>query len=340
MIATLILIGAVLAVVVLLLGIAEAEYLHPHGELHVQATSRTTLTSGEIIRTPDGRAGYVDGLASRASGDAATLKTSGVAKVKKSTSVCFLPGQEVWWDITNNQATYKIAGDFLVGICVDGTMVSAATTQVMVDLNVKGTYDIELGKTPFLHTTTKTAGSPTVDFMGAHSGILELNLDATNEAQCVDALSDQSIAVNGDFVVEAVVNVIAASNANADFVIGLANASHASNPDTIAESVLFSINGNSLNINAESDDGTTEVAATDTTKDYALGTEFFVQIYGRDHTDIQMFVNGVNVLTGSTFTIADATGPMKLLALFEKSGGADADEVNVRDFRGWVSKAA
>lgn len=344
MIATLIIIGALLALLAIVWGIAEAQYALPHGELHVPVTTRTTLASGEIIRAPDGRAAYCGGLNSRAAGDGVTLVTSGVVKVKKSTSVCLLPGQEIWWDPTNNYATYKLAGEtasgFFVGVCVDGALVSAATTQVTVDLNVKPTYDIELGRTPFTSAIVAAAGAPTANMEYPHHNVLELIIAANDEAEKADALSDDSFACDGEWIVEGIINVIAASNAALDINVGIANATHGSDMDSATESVLIHIDGNSVNILAESDDGTTEVAATDTTKDYALGTAFFFQMYGRDETDIQILINGALVLPASVFTLADATGPMKLLAHAEKSAGADADEVNIRDFRGLISKAA
>ncbi|HUW33117.1 MAG TPA: DUF2190 family protein [Planctomycetota bacterium] len=316
--------------------IAEAEYHHITGELHIGAVA-TARSGGEVVRTASGRAAYVDGLNAVAASGAANLVTAGVVKIKKSTSVLFLPGQQVWWDATNNQATYELAGSFYVGLCVDIDTVAAATTQVTVDLNVAPYYDIDIDRDGFDSAAVTTAGAPSCVREG---GEYALNLEANDEAEKIDMLSRNSIAITGDGIFEGVVNVIAASNAALDINVGIANATHASSADTIGEAVFVHIDGNSLNILAESDDGTTEVAATDTTKDYVLGTRFFWQIDARDPADIQLYINGANVLPASVFVLTDGTGPMKLLAHVEKSGGADADEVYVMKMRGYVSLAA
>jgi hypothetical protein len=115
--------------------------------------------------------------------------------------------------------------------------------------------------------------------------------------------------------------------------VGIANATHASDADTIAESVFLHVDGadtnGAVNILAESDDGTTEVAATDTTVDFAAGTPFEFRIDCRDLTDIQIYINGVNVLPASVFKLNAATGPLKLLAHIEKGANDTLADVRV-----------
>jgi hypothetical protein len=50
-----------------------------------------------------------------------------------------------------------------------------------------------------------------------------------------------------------------------------------------------------------------------------IGTPFHVQIDGRNLLDIQVYVNGVNVLPATVFKLDKATGPLKALFHFEKS---------------------
>ena len=93
--------------------------------------------------------------------------------------------------------------------------------------------------------------------------------------------------------------------------------------------------GADLNIDAESDDGTTEVAATDTTVDFAVGTPVFLQIDGRNPASLKFYVNGVRVLESTTFNISAATGPLKALFHLEKSsndspGNVQLDVLRVR----------
>ena len=119
-----------------------------------------------------------------------------------------------------------------------------------------------------------------------------------------------------------------ASN-RSDTNIGLANATHATDADSITESLFIHLDGGSVNIYAESDDGTTEVAATDTTIDYTAGTPFLAQWDLSNTSDIQLYIDGVNVLPSSVFKLNVAAGPLKLLAYSEKSGTATLGNVSV-----------
>jgi hypothetical protein len=49
----------------------------------------------------------------------------------------------------------------------------------------------------------------------------------------------------------------------------------------------------------------------------------------RDLTDIQIYINGVNVLPASVFKLDAATGPLKLLAHLEKTSSADLAEIRI-----------
>lgn len=310
--------------------VAEAQTSYPHDEVQVQS-ALAAYGSGEVVLLLDGRAGIVAGLNARAIGDAVTFITAGVFNITKSTSVQFLPGQEVWWDATNNEATYSVAGDFKVGIAVaDAT---AAATTVAVALNGSTHYHIEQGVTGFDYATTLTAGVPSVVDQG---GSIRLAMDTTAEAQRAEALSKDSIAITANPIVECILEVTDnGDDAALDINVGLADAGHASNADTIAESVFFHIDGNVLNILAESDDGTVEVVATDTTKDYVVGTAFFVQIDARDPADIQLLINGVNVLGATVFRLDAGTGPMKLIAHIEKSSNDTPGAIEVTKFRAY-----
>ena len=94
------------------------------------------------------------------------------------------------------------------------------------------------------------------------------------------------------------------------------------------------IDGGSLNLYAESDDGTTEVNATDTTVDFTAGSavsnRFEVWIDARNPADVQIYIDGVLVLGSTVFTLAAATGPLGLLVLLEKvTGTATAGPVYI-----------
>jgi len=216
--------------------------------------------------------------------------------------------------------------DFYLGI-VQETAASAGTT-VKVAINADPKYTISLGD-GFASVPVVTAGIN--HHVIGHAEGVTLMFDATAEAQKLDALSHRGVALDSPCLVEAEIclneNLSAAAG---DLNVGLANDTHADDADSITESLFVHIDGNSLNIMAESDDGTTEVAATDTTKDAVVGTPFLVQWDLADWEDIQMYINGVNVLPDTVFALDAATGPLKLLAHMEKTADAATGNVTVR----------
>jgi len=88
-----------------------------------------------------------------------------------------------------------------------------------------------------------------------------------------------------------------------------------------------------LDILAWSTDGTTTVALTDTTVNYALNTPVNFLIDGRNTSDIQMYINGVLMLTAEAFKLNAATGPLKLLAHLEKTSDDETARYNIQQLR-------
>ena len=304
---------------------ADATMVRGRHELRDIATA--TIASGEIQCMNDGRAGVRTGLNSAASNDPVGFATEGQFTVTKATSLVFVDGCPVYWDHSANAAVLFPASDkdFYLGTCVGD--VASTTLTCVVNLNVRPSYKIDLGRNSledeFLSVIVKTVvGSTTVEVphIRRMGGTHSLIFGATAEAQKLDLLSQQGFAVGSNWVVEGGFNIIDDGDAGAiDFNIGVANATHASDADSITESCFLHLDGNDLNLFAESDDGTTEVAATDTTTDIVLATPVHFVIDGRDPADIQIYVNGVLQLTSTTFVLTAATGPLKLLAHLEKS---------------------
>lgn len=294
--------------------------------------STAAYAAGEIIQLANGRAAVVGGLNAPASGDTIHPVTSGIHTVTKVSGVVILDGGRVYWDHSANNATFRKAGDrdFFIGTAVG----DAASGDVLmdVDFNVRPTYLIDLVKDPFDTVVILSAGTPALNYRGA----LSMLFSGTAEAQKVDAISKDSFAVGSNWIVEGEIEVVTAADADvADLSVGVANATHATDAGAITESCFIHLDLQALNIFAESDDGTVEVAATDTTVDYAVGTRFHFVMDGRDESDVQIYVNGVNVLPSSVFDLSAATGPLKLLAHLEKTsndslGAVDIDALRVR----------
>lgn len=297
----------------------------------LDVTAPEALDAGEILQLPDGRAGVTAGLAGVSSGDPATMITSGQFTVTKTSGVVILDGGKVYWDRSANAATPLQAatgGDFLLGVAV-GDAASTDTT-VVVDLNKEPRYTIDMKRDPGLSVPVLTAGTPYLFNRGAS---LVAGFSATAEAQKLDWLSVHSVPVTIPMILEAIFAVNVTADADvADLSIGLANGTHASDADSITESVLFHADlGADLNLDAESDDGTTEVAATDTTVDLVAFTPVEVWIDARDLTNCKFYVNGVEVLaaTANLGDIQLATGPLKALFHLEKTANDSLAEVQV-----------
>ena len=313
--------------------------LYQDGDDTLDYTAVADVTGGTIVQLRDGRAGVVPNDIDVSERPLGSASTEGIYTVTKAVDLVWIDGQEIWWDHSANAAVLRPANDkdFFLGSAYGDATAAATTAKVL--LNVHPTYLIDLAVDAFTHLEVKTVvGSTTVRIPSLKqvggSNVLEFGLTA--EAQKLDLLSTRAFAVGSKWIVDGIVNIITDGDAAAvDFNIGVANATHASDADTIAESCFIHTDGTSVNILAESDDGTTEVAATDTTVDWTLGTPFHFLMDGRNTADIQIYINGVNVLPNSVFKLNAAAGPLKLLAHLEKSaddspGTFSIDRLRVR----------
>lgn len=287
----------------------------------IDYTPDAAVSGGEVIQLQDGRAAVLP--VDLASGALGAAETEGVWTCLKTADIVFVAGQPVYWDHSANTATYAPASDrdFFLGSAYTDTAGSASTVKVV--LNKRPSYNIELQRDEFLTVIVKTVvGSTTVEVphLRQFGGTTAMIFGATAEAQKLDLLSQQGFAKGSNWIVEGGFNVIDDGDAAAiDFNIGVANATHATDADSITESVFLHLDGNDLNLFAESDDGTTEVAATDTTVNIVLGTPVHFVMDGRNPADVQIYVNGILMLGSTVFDVDAATGPLKLLAHLEKT---------------------
>lgn len=296
---------------------AEATPVRDDGAV-VQTVPTGGYSAGQVIQLADGRAAFVAGASARSAGEPAALQTEGIVLLTKSTGLVCLKGGRAYWDRSANAVTplqSDADGDFFCGVfTADG---ASGDTTIQVDLNAQPSYNIDLQRDAFDTVIVKTAGTPSLD---ARGGSLYMLFSATAEAQKVDLLSKKAIPHATPFIAEFRVACYDKGDAAAlDFSLGIANATHATDADAITESVFVHMDGNALDIKAESDDGTTEVAATDTTVDAVDDTYFDVWIDARDKSNVKIYVDGVRVLSATTFAVSAATGPWKILAHLEKT---------------------
>lgn len=308
---------------------AEAD-LYQDENVSIDYTPVAAVAAGEIRKLADGRAGFAP--TAIAAGVKGAIQTRGVCTVTKNATTVFLEGQPAYWDHSANEAVHTPASDedFYLGQVMYGDAASTDTT-MKVALNQWPEYKIDINRGRQEDSSTSlivlTSGTPDIKKIGSST---RMSFSATAEAQKVDLLSTQGFALGSDWIAEFAFTIVDDGDAAAlDFNIGVANGTHASDADAITESVFIHTDGNVVNLLAESDDGTTEVAATDTTIDYTLGEQVHVVIDGRDPSDVQIYINGALVLSGTTFDISAATGPLKLLAHLEKSSDNTTAEIYV-----------
>lgn len=292
------------------------------GEI-ITMTADGTYTKGDVVQVPDGRAGIVQQDATSGNPMSVEVTRGVIYEVPKTTSMVMLIGSRLFWDHSANKAhlLYVNDRDFPLGVCVNDGL--AADTTIKVALNVEPVYNAALAH-GYSSIPIQTAGFPSIG--GGGSGMVNLILQAANEAQKVDALGHRAVSVTG--LAESIVDAYICVNDNggataADASIGIANGTHATDFDSVTESLLAHFDGNDLKINLESDDGTTEVAATDSTIAFVEGTPFLVQWDCRNLSDIQVYINGVNALPSSVFKLNAATGPLKPVAHLEKTAATD-----------------
>ncbi len=304
--------------------VAEATFLENANQQELVALA--AIASGEVYQMPDGRAAVHTGLAAAATNDSAGFTTTGQHTVAKTASVAILAGLPVYWDHSANKAHYMKVNDrdFLLGVAAFDA--AAADTTVVVNLNIRPTWDVDLLRDAVLSVPTGTQAVGGFGFPKVLGGAQSIELTATSEPQCIDMLSVDRFSVDSkpiaQFIFRPVTN---GSGAAVDFSVGLANGTSTTDADAITEHVLFHIDGASTAINAQSKDGTTTVTATDTTKTITAGsavanrTEVWVD--ARDKTSVKLYVNGVRVLSATTFVLTAAAGPLGLLFHLEKTTG-------------------
>lgn len=302
-----------------------------------------TVDAYGVIQTPTGKAGVHDNPLSVPSGEYADVRTAGTFIIAKATGFVALKGGRAYWDHSANNITWRKVNDrdFYVGRFTQDEL--SGSNQCSVALNEDPPYDIDIKRDGFLSVPVGTQAVGAFGYPKQLGGSWLLELTATNEAQKIDILSVDGFAKSANAIIRAVFRIPNdGSNATQDFNIGVANGTHATDADSITESVFCHIDGNSTNIAIESDDGTTEVAATDSLSDYmegsAVANRVEIWIDMRDPADVQVYVNGSNVLPSSVFNVDAATGPFFLLAHLEKSSSTDVFQVVVDELQAWFAE--
>lgn len=298
----------------------------------VNKTAVADIIPGQVVQLDDGRAGYNPGVNTRDAGDEAAFAVEGVVTVAKTTGIVLLHGGDVFWDVSANKAHFKPAAgteDFCIGTAY-GDAASADTT-MHVQLNEFGRYIMNL-TTGGEWTSEATNGLGVTLLPG---GGAMLSFDAVAEAAQAALYSNHSVPIAARPIFEARVAVFDKGDDVAlDIDIGLASGSHATDFETVANFAVVHLDGNSLNINVMSDDGTTDVAAADSTIDAVDDTYFEIWIDCRDPDDVKVYVDGVlAVPDGTTLALTDASNGLKPIVMIEKTSNDTVADVRVSRMR-------
>lgn len=317
----------------------DARFVRDWDEYMVEVNAATSI--GEIFQLPTGEAAYYTGRKSGSSlqADAGVdeqiiFDTSGKVTVTKTTGIVILDGGRVYWDHSANSATYLKVNDrdFYIGRAVGDAASNAAT--LVVDLNKNPPYDIDLLRDGYLTVPVGTQVLGGFLPPQRQGGALAFILNATSEAQKLDALSRDRFAKNANAIAEFIFLVPSdGAGTVVDVSIGIANGTNATDASAIAERLFAHLDANVVDILFESADGITTVALVDSTKNYAEGSavaqrvELWFDL--RTNADIQCYVDGVLILPATVFRLDNATGPLGLLVHVEKTASTDTYELTV-----------
>ncbi len=253
---------------------ASATLVRKENELRKLLTA--AAATGVVHQHGDGRAAFMQGLAAGSIGDTRNFSPVGQVSIPKTASICFLDGGRVYWDRSAGAGHFKKVNDrdFYVGRAV-GDAASADTTMT-VNLNVPlSLYDVDIMRDPVLSALAGTSAAGGFGYPVRLGGSHILELSSTNEAQKVDVLSVDGFAIAAKAIIEGQFRVISdGAGTVVDFSIGVANGTHATDADSITESMFLHMDANVTTILAQStgSGAETDIAAVTTTKTYTEGS--------------------------------------------------------------------
>lgn len=307
---------------------AEANF-YQDGEI-ISFTTVAAVSAGEVLQVPDGRAGVA--ISAAVAGGVVACQVIKHHKLAKTANEIYVPGQRLYWDASASKVTAvppQTAADFFVGCAANDA--AAADTVAEVALNKDWEGSIDQRTATFAVLPVLTAGDPRTYQVG---GGLRFTIDATSEAQKIDALSHKAVSLDSDWIFLAEVVIDAAAGSATDISIGVADGTHATDFQTVATLCTIHIDGGSQNILVQSDDGSTDVAPIDSNIDWAAAVPFSLAIDGRDPADIKLYINGIReTASATTLALAAAASGLKACVHIEKTSAADAATVTVANMK-------
>lgn len=311
-----------------------ADTSQPNPRSPVRLTAAAAITAAELRQLASGHAAAYRGSYSIASGSQASFHLDGQYTCPKQTGVSLLDGGRAFFDRSARVITYRRNGDrdYEVGSLV-GDAASADETCV-VNFGQFTRYDYDLLNGPAISTPvgTPVLGTPSANGFGYPlriGGSVLLELGTANEAQKVDlvGLDTLNVATANPIVEFAFRRLDTPADSVQDFNIGLASGTHATDFDSITGYLALHIDGGTADNLLQSKDGTTTVAATDTTTNHSTSGELADQEVWwfdcRNPADVQVYRNGVAMLASTVFDVSAAASNWRLIAHLEKTAAAN-----------------
>lgn len=268
----------------------------------VDYTPAAAVEAGDIVRLPCGLAGQA--LGDIAAGATGAARVDGIIVMNKTDGIAFLAGGDVYLDVSAEKAHFRPeAGtvDFFVGTVEEDAAMSDTTVRVRLNGRTRYAVDLHDGNgNGDGWTAEATLGlGISVGTLAAGAGQLgvhQASFDAVAEAAQAALFSNRRVPLSSKPIFEAraaVYNI--GDNAALDINLGLSSASHATDFEAVPVFAAFQLDGNSLNINTHSDDGSTDRAPADSSIDAVDDTfaEFWIDC--RDPADVKFYVDGVLV---------------------------------------------
>lgn len=294
---------------------------------------------GEVQQLPSGssgwffsKAGQFGGQIAGSSGDTGDFRKAGTVTLPKDTAFQALRGGRAYWDHSANKVTFRKVNDrdFYLGRFEQDAGLSDSTCLVCV--GVDSSYDLDIARDPIVTTPVGTQGLNTMGVF-RHGGANRFLISSTSEAQKLDILSIDGFSTEANAVIEFAFRVVADGASTAvDVSLGVASGTNATDADSIASSIFIHLDENDTKLYAESDDNASgEVSATDTSTTYTEGSavanrvECWIDM--RNPASVAFYVNGVRVLSGTTFDVSVVATTWFLLAHIEKTSSSDTYEL-------------
>ncbi len=287
---------------------ADAVLYKEAGAVVEDYTPAAATTAGDIIQLADGRAAVA--CTDLDASEAGSVYTAGQFTVTKYNAVVGLDGQAYFWDKTNSRASYT--GDFQIGTLADDAAVTATTC--IVNLNAQVRPIIALNKSDW----TKQTSTGTVTINPGNA--VALDLTTASSAQYAKIIARNGVDIDEKPILETWIDVSDNGDATAMTLdVGFVSSAVASSAiGSEANLITLHLDGNSLDIDIQSDDGTTDTAAFDTGKNAVEDTLAFWQIDCRNKSTPAAYVNGA-LCSATGITLSAVTGTLYPMAFVGKT---------------------